>query len=175
MPPAQSGEAGFAGSGQCLTSQGGKRAWLGSGGGAQTRVYRSTDRGVNWKFSTTPIPSSPSAGIFALAFRGSRHGIAVGGDFLAPTGSPNSRAFTSDGGKTWTLASGPSEYRSGVHYANGRTAFAVGPSGSDVSTDDGHSWTKFDDGSFDTIDCAGGDQCWASGEQGRVAYLTRSH
>ena len=33
-----------------------------------------------------------------------------------------------------------------------------------------HSATA-DDGSFDTVDCAGGFACWASGEQGRVAKL----
>ena len=32
---------------------------------------------------------------------------------------------------------------------------------------------NFDSGSFDTVDCAGGWACWASGEQGRVAYLVR--
>jgi photosystem II stability/assembly factor-like uncharacterized protein len=173
MPPALPGEFAFAASGQCITSQGGKRAWIGSGGGAQARVFRSTDGGTAWQVSATPIASGPSAGIFALAFRDSRHGIAVGGDFALPTASPNGRATTSDGGATWTLASGPNEYRSGASYAHGRTAIAVGPTGSDVSPDDGHTWTEFDDGSFDTVDCASPVACWASGEAGRVAYLER--
>jgi photosystem II stability/assembly factor-like uncharacterized protein len=175
MPPALPGEFAFAASGQCITSQHGHNAWIGSGGGAQARVFRSKDGGNTWQVSPTPINSGPSAGIFALAFRDKKHGIAVGGDFAAPTASPNSRAFTSDGGKTWTLATGPNEYRSGVTYVKDHTAIAVGPTGSDVSTDDGHTWTKFDDGSFDTVDCAGGEHCWASGEQGRVAYLVKSH
>jgi hypothetical protein len=34
-------------------------------------------------------------------------------------------------------------------------------------------FARFDDGSFDTVDCAGGHACWAAGELGRVAFLTR--
>ena len=82
----------------------GQRAWFGGGGGPQARVFRSNDGGKTWQVSATPIPSSPTAGISALAFRDEKHGIAVGGDFLAPASSPNALAVTSDGGKTWHLA-----------------------------------------------------------------------
>lgn len=56
----------------------------------------------------------------------------------------------------------------------GRDAVAVGPSGSHVGFDQGRSWQRFDDGSFDTVDCASPRACWASGTQGRVAYLVRT-
>jgi hypothetical protein len=49
----------------------------------------------------------------------------------------------------------------------------VGPGGSDVSTDGGLTWRGFDEGSFHTVDCAGGHACWAAGTQGRVAFLVR--
>ena len=173
MPEALPGEFAFAASGQCIASDHGHRAWFATGGGAQARVFRSDDRGQTWTVSATPMPSSPAGGIFALAFRGQQHGIAVGGDFLAPTASPNSKAWTSDGGRTWNLAPTPPEYRSGVAWVDGHTAVAVGPSGSDVSYDAGRSWRKFDSGSFDTVDCANPNACWASGEQGRAAYLVR--
>jgi hypothetical protein len=55
----------------------------------------------------------------------------------------------------------------------GRDAVVVGPTGSDVSLDQGRSWSRFDVGSFDTVDCAGGHACWASGELGRAARLVR--
>jgi photosystem II stability/assembly factor-like uncharacterized protein len=176
MPPAQPGEAGFAASGECLVTGHGHRAWFGGGGGPEARVYRTTDGGTTWQVSATPIPSSGSAGISALAFHDAKHGIATGGDFLAPTNSPNAVAVTSDGGKTWHLAqSTTNHYLSGATFVKGHTAIAVGLSGSDVSTDGGETWTTFDTGSFDTVDCAGGDTCWASGALGRVAYLVRSH
>ncbi|HVD48848.1 MAG TPA: hypothetical protein VNB50_02350 [Gaiellaceae bacterium] len=174
MPAALPGEFAFAASGQCLTSDHGRRAWLGTGGGAQARVFRSDDRGVSWTVAPTPIRSGPSAGIFALAFHGQQHGLAVGGDFLLETASPDNFARTGDGGSSWALLPGaPPEYRSGATWLNGNTALAVGPSGSDVSQDGGTSWQRFDDGSLDTVDCANPTACWAAGASGRVAYLVR--
>jgi photosystem II stability/assembly factor-like uncharacterized protein len=174
MPNALPGEFAFAASGQCIASDHGHRAWFGTGGGAQARVFRSDDRGQTWKVSSTPIRSGPTAGIFALAFNGQQHGLAVGGDFLLETASPDNFASTRDGGASWTLVSGASpEYRSGATWVNGHTAIAVGPSGSNVSTDHGRTWSRIDTGSFDTVDCASPNACWASGAQGRVAYLVR--
>jgi len=170
MPQALPGEAAFAASGECITSHGG-RAWFGTSAG---RVFRSDDGGASWTVSQTPIASGGGTnGINALAFRSGQHGLAVGGDFLAPTASPDNFAATSDGGQTWSLLPGaPPEYRSGVTWVNGHTAIAVGLTGSDVSTDFGATWQTFDDGSFDTVDCANPNACWASGAAGRVAYLT---
>jgi photosystem II stability/assembly factor-like uncharacterized protein len=174
MPAALPGEFAFAASGQCITTDHGHRAWLGTGGGAQARVFRSDDRGVSWTVAPTPIRSGPSAGIFALAFRGQQHGLAVGGDFLLERASPDNFARTSDGGSSWALLPGaPPEYRSGASWLDGHTALAVGPSGSDVSQNGGTSWQRFDDGSLDTVDCASPTACWAAGANGRVAYLVR--
>jgi photosystem II stability/assembly factor-like uncharacterized protein len=176
MPPAQPGEAAFAASGECLVTGHGHRAWFGAGGGPQARVFRTNDGGTTWQVSATPIPSSPTAGISAVAFHGAKHGIATGGDFLAPASSPNAVAVTSDGGKTWHSAQATTNhYLSGATFVKGHTAIAVGLAGSDVSTDGGETWTTFDDGSFDAVACAGGEKCWASGANGRVAYLVKSH
>jgi photosystem II stability/assembly factor-like uncharacterized protein len=174
MPPALPAEFAFAASGQCIVSAGGRDAWFATGGDAIARVFHSSDGGQTWEVANTPVRSGPSAGIFALAFRDTRHGLAVGGDFLAPTASPDAMASSDDGGRSWRLvADAPDEYRSGAHWVTGRVAIVVGPSGSDVSVDQGRSWGGFDEGSFDTVDCAGGFACWASGEQGRVAKLVR--
>jgi photosystem II stability/assembly factor-like uncharacterized protein len=172
MPPALAGEFGFAASGECLVTASGRQAWFGTGGAAQARVFHSSDRGENWQVRATPIHSGPTAGIFALAFRDRRHGFAVGGDFTMPSLAPDALALTSDGGNSWTLVpDAPNEYRSGASWMTGRVAIVVGPTGSDVSLDQGRSWQRFDTGSFDTVDCPRGHVCWASGEQGRVAYL----
>jgi photosystem II stability/assembly factor-like uncharacterized protein len=174
MPPALPGEFAFAASGQCITSNHGQRAWFGTGGSTQARVFRTDDRGRTWSVSATPIASGPSSGIFALAFRSHQHGLAVGGDFLAETASPNNFATTRDGGASWSLVpTAPPHYRSGAAWLNGNTALAVGPSGSDVSANHGQTWRRFDNGSLDTVDCANPNACWASGAAGRVAYLVR--
>jgi photosystem II stability/assembly factor-like uncharacterized protein len=175
MPEALPGEFAFAASGQCITADHGRRAWFGTGGAAQARVFRSDDGGASWSVAPTPLNSGPTAGIFALAFRGQQHGLAVGGDFLAETASPDNFARTADGGASWNLLpAAPPEYRSGATWLDGHTALAVGPSGSDVSTDAGATWQRFDDGSLDTVDCARPTACWASGANGRVAYLVRT-
>ena len=172
MPAALPGEFAFAASGQCLVTAGGRDAWFGTGGAETARVFHSSNRGQDWQVSDTPIHSGPTAGIFALAFRDARHGFAVGGDLLTPAASPDALALTADGGSSWTLVSdAPGEYRSGGSWMTGRVAIVVGPTGSDVSLDQGASWQRFDGGSFDTVDCPLGHVCWASGEQGRVAFL----
>jgi photosystem II stability/assembly factor-like uncharacterized protein len=173
MPPALPGEAGFAASGQCITTAGGRDAWFGTGGAA-ARVFHSGDRGQTWTVSSTPVRSGENAGISALAFRDPRHGLAAGGDFALPAESPDALALSDDGGEDWQLvAAAPDQLRSGATWVTGRDAIIVGPTGSDASVDRGRTWHTFDSGSFHTVDCAGGHACWASGANGRVAYLVR--
>jgi photosystem II stability/assembly factor-like uncharacterized protein len=175
MPPALPGEFAFAASGQCIATAGGRDAWFGTGGDVVTRVFHSDDRGRTWTVVNTPIRSTlMSGGISALAFRDPRHGIAVGGDFTTGAASFDTVALTNDGGATWQLnQSAPDELRSGAVWVTGRDAIIVGPSGSDASFDQGRTWTRFDTGSFHTVDCAGGFACWAAGTQGRAAFLVR--
>lgn len=176
MPDALPGEFAFAASGTCLNEGAGNRMYLVSGGAEQGRVFTSTDAGRTWTVAASPIPGGEAAGIFSIAFRGPRLGIIVGGDYLKPDDASNNAAYTRDGGKTWRPAkSNPAGYRSGSAWVPGAlgTALAVGPSGSDVTTDGGRTWSGFDQGSFDSVECTNDGACWASGELGRVAYLTR--
>jgi photosystem II stability/assembly factor-like uncharacterized protein len=176
MPPALPLEAGFAASGQCLTTAGGRDAWFGTGGDAVARVFHSTDRGLSWTVANTPIRSGPSGGISALAFRDPLHGIAAGGDFATPAASPAALARSDDGGSSWNLVpNGPNQLREGADWITGRVALIVGPTGSEVSFDQGATWEPLEGGAaFHTVDCGGGHVCWAAGEQGAAAYLTRN-
>ncbi|HSS58483.1 MAG TPA: hypothetical protein VLK59_10785, partial [Solirubrobacteraceae bacterium] len=132
--------------------------------------------GETWTVADTAIPSTPSGGIFALAFRNAKHGLAVGGDFATPDVAPDATALTSDRGKTWDLvADAPTGYRSGATWRTDKVALAVGVTGSDYSSDRGHTWQPIDSGSFDTVDCSDDGDCWASGELGRIARLVVSH
>ncbi|MEV4702479.1 oxidoreductase [Actinoplanes sp. NPDC049316] len=175
MPDALPGEFAFAASGTCLVTAGhggAGRAWFATGGGARARVFTTADGGRTWQVTDSGIPSGPSAGVYSLAFRDPRHGIAVGGDYAVPETAPDAAATTRDGGRTWSpAAEEPGEYRSGAAWLSSRTALAAGPTGSDISRDGGRTWTEFDSGSFDAVRCVRG-ACWASGEQGRVATLT---
>lgn len=177
MPPALDGEAGFAASGQCLVSAGHGDVWLATGGAARARVLHSVDRGLTWRAADAPVPAGdPARGVFAVAFRDRAHGLAVGGDYRSDQPSPRAAAATGDGGRAWRpAASPPPAYRSGVAWLpHSRTAaLAVGPTGTDLTTDAGRTWRTLDTGSFDTVDCTPDRACWAAGEQGRVARLER--
>ncbi|MDR7276202.1 WD40/YVTN/BNR-like repeat-containing protein [Catenuloplanes atrovinosus] len=176
MPAALPGEFAFAASGTCLVAGTGGRYWFATGGGSAARVFSSKDHGRSWRVATTPVPSGPSAGIYSLAFRDAAHGVAVGGDYAVPSEAPRGAAVFRDG--RWTAAAvPPGEYRSGAAWVPGRGAgvLAVGPTGSSISRDGGRTWTEFDGGSFDAVDCVAGRHgpvCWASGEAGRLAVLS---
>ncbi|WP_409000231.1 WD40/YVTN/BNR-like repeat-containing protein [Streptomyces ipomoeae] len=177
MPPALDGEAGFVAGGQCLVASGPRDVWLATGGAARARVLHSADRGRTWTATDTPVPAGdPARGVFALAFRDRAHGIAVGGDYRADQPSPRAAATTGNAGRTWaSAAQPPPAYRSGVTWLpySRTTALAVGPTGTDLTTDAGRTWRTVDTGSYDTVDCAPDLSCWASGEQGRVARLEK--
>ena len=105
MPPALPGEASFAASGTCLTTQGGRNAWTATGGSSIARILATRDGGDTWKAYDTPLVSSPSAGAISVAFRDPRHGIVGGGD-LASNDSAGT-ATSDNGGQTWTLTNKP--------------------------------------------------------------------
>lgn len=177
IPPSLPGEAGFAASGTCLTVQGDSNVWFGTGGSA-ARVFCSTDRGDTWTTAETPIHSgSPSTGIFSLAFRDAKHGVAVGGDYRNPQETKNNAAITTDGGVTWILTeeSPPAGFRSCVAYiphTNPPVLVSVGTSGSDISFDDGWTWTSLDTVGYHAIGFTkSGDTGWAVGGEGRIAKL----
>ncbi|MDO0938213.1 oxidoreductase [Streptomyces sp. DG2A-72] len=175
MPAALDGEFGFAASGQCLVAAGPKDVWLATGGGAHARVLHSADRGRTWTATDTPIPAGdPARGVFALAFRDRTHGLAVGGDYRPDQASPRAAARTADGGRSWQpAAQPPPAYRSGAVWLpySRSAALAVGPTGTDLTTDAGRTWRTVDTGSYDTVDCTPDLGCWAAGEKGRVARL----
>jgi photosystem II stability/assembly factor-like uncharacterized protein len=174
MPAALPGEAGFAASGECLTTSG-HDAWFGAGGTTAARIFSSRDGGRTWHVTTTPMTSGPTAGVFGLAFRTPAAGVAVGGDFAAPTASVKVAAVSFFGLPWFSPPAGPAGYRSGVSWVPHTlaTVIAVGLTGSDVSYDGGLHWRTFDTGQFDTVSCTRDGSCWASGDLGRVAILRR--
>jgi photosystem II stability/assembly factor-like uncharacterized protein len=174
MPISAPDEYGFADSGTTLAMAEGQ-AWFGSGGSV-ARVYHSADGGLTWDVSSTPIASGPpggGAGILGLAFRSPDQGLAVGGDLDNADLRTGLSAYLDSRHRWVAPAREPSGFRfAAVWLPGGRASvIAVGANGSDVSFDGGQHWTAFDEGEFNSVNCAGDGACWAAGDAGRVALL----
>lgn len=139
-PVAAEGEAAFAASNACIARLGGGASLFASSAG---RALRTSDDGASWASAPLPVPTSASAGPFAIAFRDASVGFAVGGDYAAPT-APGSFASTRDGGASWTAGAALRGYRSSIAVA-ARALLVVGTSGTDVSSDEGGHWQAVDD------------------------------
>jgi photosystem II stability/assembly factor-like uncharacterized protein len=176
LPPALPGEGAFAASGTTMvTARGGKLAWFGTGGPSGARVFSTSDSGRTWRAVTTPMSGTTAgAGIFSLAFRDDRHGVAVGGDYTKPQSTDRTAAWTDDGGANWQLsAPPPSGYRSGVAWVGGDSYVAVGTNGEDRSDSGGRTWQRTGEAGFNSVAALPGAPAkrviWAAGADGRLA------
>ena len=171
LPPALPNEGAYAASGSNVAVAG-SHVWIGT---TAARVLHSADRGKTWTVAQTPVVTSASAGIFSIAFRDALHGIVVGGDYQKEGEAVNNAAVTSDGGKTWTLVKGLAGYRSAVAFVPGskQSWLAVGPLGSDHSTDDGKTWTAIPGPGFHAFGFSrSGRAGWGVGERGSIGKLS---
>jgi len=156
---ANDGETAFAASNSSAVVFGSRRYVIGTGGKGGSRVllspllaYQDTTKGCLGV--SVPLASgSESAGVFSLAFRDLKRGVAVGGDYKKPGESEGTAAWTIDGGKHWTAAKKPPHgYRSSVAWdAKANVWIAVGTNGSDISRDGGDTWQSLDDGNWNAV------------------------
>ena len=181
-PEKKRGEAGFAASGTNMRVVGKDTVIIGLGGAEEeqqektSRVVISSDRAKTWKSYEVPMPRNMSSGIFSIAFAGEKLGIAVGGNYVEQEITPGNMALTTDGGKTWKRTSGKptSGYRSGVAFGKNRigkrVVVAVGPTGTDVSIDDGKTFGNVSKEGFHAVQFTPDRKHgWASGADGRIA------
>ncbi|HSL22285.1 MAG TPA: hypothetical protein VK886_12175 [Vicinamibacterales bacterium] len=178
LPPAQAGEAAFAASGTCATTQGGQRAWLATGAAERARILATTDGGDTWAAYDLPIvDGTPTSGAFSVDFRDAFHGIVGGGELAAPDAFLENVARTSDGGRTWQLASSPTFPGAiyGLTYVRGRrtTVVATGPGGVAWSPDEGNTWTPLPGlTGFWAVAFASPQAGWLVGTDGRIVRLS---
>ena len=174
LPPALPNEGAFAGSGTNIAVLEPNHAWIGTGASTRSRVLRTSDGGRTWAVSDTPLTTSASAGIFSVAFRDAQHGVVVGGDYRKETDATGVAAITRDGGVTWTAVAGLGGFRSVVAHVPGSTTswVAAGPSGADVSTDDGRTWMPIPGDGYHAFAFAPHSKVgWGVGEHGRIGRL----
>jgi photosystem II stability/assembly factor-like uncharacterized protein len=167
-------EAAFAASNSSVFVFGFGRYIIGTGGKGGPRALLSpllayNDSNKDCVGVAVPIAGgNESSGVFSIAFRDAKHGIAVGGDYKKPTEPTGTAAWTADGGRHWKAASKPPHgYRSAVAWDSQLGLWiAAGPNGSDISKDDGKSWQPLDDGNWNALSLP-----YAVGPQGRIGKL----
>src|SRR5262249_50535803 len=97
------------------------------------------------------------------------------GDYKKESEAIDNVAFTSDGGVTWTLARehGLSGFRSAVSCLP-PVWLAVGPTGADLSIDDGRTWQTLVEktaGLHAFAFARHGKSGWGAGERGRIVRI----
>jgi photosystem II stability/assembly factor-like uncharacterized protein len=193
-PKVEPGEAGFAASGTNMCVDGEHGLYIALGGAVpgerhpSSRVVYSNDRGKTWSTTTVPIPRAQTSGIFSIEVQDGRHAVAVGGDYSKPDSTTGNVAVAPHSIREWSVPtrSGPRGYRSCVaRIQRGKSGakpidrtrwlIAVGPNGTDISKDGGHSWQLVNELGFHSVQFApDGAVGWATGADGRVAKILNS-
>jgi photosystem II stability/assembly factor-like uncharacterized protein len=126
MPAALVNEGAFAASGTAIAVAGKNDVWFGTGGASVARVFHSADRGKHWTVAEVPIAAGKaSAGVFGVAFKDKKHGVAVGGDYTNNKDKLTAIAITNDGGRNWSAVESKFASLGGV-VADSEGYFAVG-------------------------------------------------
>ena len=181
--PALPGESAFAASNQALSVQWTDGlATFGTGSAMGARLFLQCDPCTkeikNWVPREMPMfARGETAGIFAIQQSDWKHLIAVGGDYKQPELAAKNAAYSVDAGHHWFASQTlPRGYRSTVAYdAASKVWVTAGPSGTDVSTDDGKTWIPLRPAKEDAADA---DRGWnamslpfAVGPKGRIGRM----
>ncbi|MDP2364716.1 MAG: hypothetical protein Q8M94_13225, partial [Ignavibacteria bacterium] len=167
FPPADSanGEYGAA----CSMDIVGNTVWFGAysaAAGTQPRVYKSTNKGLNWTVSSFPQVGGVSGSNF-MAFVDANNGVDVCLD--------GTIAKTADGGTTWTTTSVTgAAFRSVTNVPGTGNYLAVGTGGICYSSPDGINWSPAATGSTQTLYWIDATRnfAWAVGNTGTILRYT---
>ncbi len=183
-PEMGQGEASFAASGTSISCFGEGMVIIVQGG-RTSKVFLSGNRGKRWRSIPTPmLGGSESTGIYSIITGGSaKHWLIAGGDYTRDTLKTDNFFYTHNKGKKWLAPQNTTRgYRECLAQIDSerpakksrtRTTFAVGPSGIDISIDDGVNWKALsDDKGFHVIK-ASKDQNWMflAGSNGKLARM----
>ena len=173
-PQLSVGEASFAASGtgiRCIEKQ---KIILATGGKISSLLI-SPDKGKHWKRIETPIiQGQNSTGIFSVASISNKQYIIVGGNYLIDTFKTDHIFYTKNGGKSWLKPLSPTRgYRECVEYLGKKTLISTGPSGADISYDNGITWLPFnDEKNFHTIRKARSGKLILATGKGKIAIIS---
>jgi len=170
MPAALPGEGAFAASNSCIALSGEKEIFFGTGGPA-ARIFHSRDGGLTWTVARTPlVQGNPSSGIFSVRLDANNKVLVLGGDYKQPNYSEGVAAYSLNAGETWELAARqPGGYRSAVAHIDDGRWVAVGPTGEDITQDNGVHWKHSDSLSLNAVGILDAGNAWAVGDHGTIA------
>lgn len=169
-PAGEKGEYGFAASGTGIQFSNDGRIMIATGG-AKARVFQSKG-GKRWGHADSGLRhGNESSGIFSLSVRGNR-AVVIGGDYLKPDESKNNAAWSTDGGKSFTLSESLVPHKACVRFIDDQRVLAVGRTGVMTSFDAGKTWKTISTESFYTfvID-ADAEYVHMAGADGRTGRL----
>lgn len=169
---AEDGEVAFAASGTSIQVLG-DNVWIGSGGSYAALYQRNEKQLFMYKHSAPILSGTASTGIFSISFLDDKHGIVVGGDYMNDEAHENNVLITNDGGENWTKPAEPVHgYRSCVVHIDKKNVLATGTSGTDLSNDQGNTWTNIDKASFNVITKSpSGKHIYLAGSNGNISKL----
>lgn len=144
-PKLEEGEASFAASGTGIRCFEDGKVIIATGG-KKSRLWLSEDKGETWRTINPPIvQGGNTTGIYSFAVHGQTLNL-VGGDYKNPPYNIDHNLLSNDLGENWiTPASTTRGYRECVEFISNHTWIATGPTGTDITEDDGMNWKPLSD------------------------------
>lgn len=175
LPVALPNEGGFAASGTSIITHGDQLAWIGLGF-PRGRILKSVDQGNTWDFYLSNMGNNDnSRGIYSLAFKDEKTGLAAGGSWEEPKNTNLTMAFTQNGGHNFSIVTEhpPGGYRSAVAFVPGKDlAVCCGTNGIDISFDQGKSWRSAYEHGFNALAFSpSGKTGYACGSMGSIVKI----
>jgi photosystem II stability/assembly factor-like uncharacterized protein len=170
-PIALPGEAAFAASGTCLRVLPNGNMFIATGGTSAEIDMPKANGG--WDHHKVPILNGQSAqGAFSVAVS-TQQLVVVGGDYQHDKRNDSTVCYSIDGGHIWQLAkTQPSGYQSCVENINGAAFLSTGTPGSNITIDNGKTWAKIGDTSYNVCRKAkNGTLFLLAGDRGKIGIL----
>ena len=171
-PTALPGEAAFAASGTCISTNG-KTLTIVTGGKVSRMLCLNIDGKQNsagWKIVKLPLlHGKDSQGAFSSA-KNKKQQLVVGGDYQDKQRTDSVECIVSGSSVAGVPARPPAGYQSCVAFINGSTYISTGTSGSNITTDGGKNWKQIDTTSYNVCQKAKrGRLVLLAGDQGKMA------
>ena len=146
-------------------------------GGCAARVLHTTDAGKSWTACAVPIAAdNASSGIFSITRSSENQLVAVGGDYANPIIAPRTAAFSTGDANSWqSPTQQPSGFRSAVTALNANESLAVGPTGSDLSSDHAAQWKSFPAPPLNALFALDETHIYAAGPEGLIAQFVSAN